>query len=120
MNTCPVCGYDQMTHPPNDYYICPCCGTEFENDDFETSHTELRKQWLNSGARWFSRATLSPPNWNPYTQLIHAGLGYNVGAQNAGISRSEIELGTDIYHTEKIVIKIPFVASATRGNLVVH
>lgn len=73
MNTCPVCGYDRMTHPPSDFYICPCCGTEFENDDFETSHAELRRRWLRRGARWFSRATPAPHLWNPYQQLRRAG-----------------------------------------------
>ncbi len=66
---CPVCGYDQMTHPPEDFYICPSCGTEFENDDFEITYTQLRERWLESGAVWFSRATLKPRNWNPYVQL---------------------------------------------------
>jgi DNA-directed RNA polymerase subunit RPC12/RpoP len=70
---CPVCGYNKMTHPPEDYYICPSCGTEFENDDFETTHTELRQMWLDNGAEWFSEATPKPYRWNAYSQLEEAG-----------------------------------------------
>jgi len=72
--SCPVCGYDNLSHPPRDYMICPCCGTEFGNDDFELSHNELRKEWILDGARWFSDHTPPPPGWNPTTQLIKAGL----------------------------------------------
>jgi hypothetical protein len=71
---CPVCGYDQLTNPPKDYMICPCCGTEFGNDDFEVSHEQLRRQWLEAGAPWFSDSTAQPVEWNPGTQLLKAGL----------------------------------------------
>lgn len=53
---CPVCAYPEMRRPPIDYYICPCCGVEFENDDCELSHADLRKIWINNGAPWFSDA----------------------------------------------------------------
>jgi rubredoxin len=68
---CPVCGFQKMTHPPNDYYICPCCATEFEADDFETTYEQLRDKWLKDGAKWFSRVTPEPHNWSPYTQLAN-------------------------------------------------
>jgi len=32
---CPVCFFDELPYPPRDYHICPCCGTEFGNDDAE-------------------------------------------------------------------------------------
>jgi hypothetical protein len=70
---CPVCGYNKMTRPPQDFYICPSCGTEFENDDTVFTHQELRDLWVEHGARWFSRATPKPPGWNPYIQLLSAG-----------------------------------------------
>ena len=41
---CPVCFFDEMPDPPRDYNICPCCGTEFGNDDVEYSYAELRVQ----------------------------------------------------------------------------
>jgi len=66
--TCPVCAYPDMPYPPADYNICPCCGTEFGNDDAMLSHDQLRAQWLANGAGWFFG---NPPvGWNPYMQLI--------------------------------------------------
>ncbi len=69
MYVCLVCGYDQLRDPPEDYTICPCCGTEFEFDDSFSSHFELRNAWINSGARWWSRLDLPPENWDPYLQV---------------------------------------------------
>jgi len=73
---CPVCFYPQMLDPPEDYNICPCCGTEFGNDDAEASHSELRRRWVSDGARWFFE--IPPPGWNPFVQLL-AGQGYFEG-----------------------------------------
>ena len=42
--TCHVCD-----DPPERYEICPCCGTEFENDDEIYTHEELRNKWIRSG-----------------------------------------------------------------------
>lgn len=66
---CPVCGYNEMVRPPEDFYICPSCGTEFENDDFETTHFELRERWKANGMKWFSNYTPPPLYWNPEIQL---------------------------------------------------
>lgn len=71
---CPVCSYPDLHEPPEDYSICPCCGTEFENDDAYTSHTELRTLWLIRQAPWFSRFTPAPDGWDPIEQLRKAGL----------------------------------------------
>lgn len=69
---CPVCMFDSMPYPPKDYNICPCCSTEFGNDDSAFSHDQLRKMWVATGANWFfGRA---PKQWNPWMQLIDAGL----------------------------------------------
>ena len=68
---CPVCMFRNMPYPPNDYHICPCCGTEFGNDDAYVSHKELRAQWINSGAKWFFENP--PENWNPWIQLLEGG-----------------------------------------------
>lgn len=75
---CPVCFYPQMLDPPADYNICPCCGTEFGNDDAAISHAELRDQWVANGARWFFETP--PPGWNALVQLL-AGQGYLVPGQ---------------------------------------
>ena len=74
--TCPVCAYPDMPYPPRDYNICPCCGTEFGNDDAIRSHEELRAAWVGQGATWFFGA--EPEFWNPWTQLINAGFGSSV------------------------------------------
>jgi hypothetical protein len=66
---CPVCGYDKLDEPPTNHNICSCCGTHFEYDDFETSHEDLRKQWINGGCQWFSDYTKQPENWNPQKQI---------------------------------------------------
>jgi hypothetical protein len=68
---CPVCFFDQMPYPPRDYDICPCCGTEFGNDDVEYSLEELRNAWVADGAQWFYGQP--PADWNPWLQLIDGG-----------------------------------------------
>ena len=69
---CPVCLYANLPYPPNDYNICPCCGTEFGNDDAFQTHEELRWQWIDSGARWRSRLVLPPAGWDAVRQLSEA------------------------------------------------
>lgn len=96
--TCPVCGYSNLTKPPEDFYICPCCGTEFENDDFEVSHAELRDSWLSAGAPWFSQFTSPPSGWNirkAYDQVFNAGLGYEITTQDMQSEITFIDLGNN-------------------------
>ena len=66
---CPVCGYNQLDEPPQDYLICPSCGTEFGNDDTLYTYRDLEKKWANSGYLWFSAYTHAPEGWNPIKQL---------------------------------------------------
>lgn len=62
--------YPKLPYPPRDYHICPCCSTEFGNDDARYSVEQLREMWIASGARWFfGRA---PEGWNPWLQLIRS------------------------------------------------
>ena len=70
MYTCPVCFYSELEEPPSDWNICPCCGTEFENDDSNTSHAELRQRWLASGVLWFSRAEQPSTDWQQYLEEL--------------------------------------------------
>ena len=67
--TCPVCFYDQLAEPPENYSICVCCGTEFGNDDETHSHAELREAWIRSGSKWFFGQP--PAGWNAAQQLAH-------------------------------------------------
>lgn len=69
--TCPVCLFVDLPYPPKDYHICPCCGTEFGNDDAEFSHEQLRGMWVASRAPWFFGRP--PAAWNPWVQLIDGG-----------------------------------------------
>jgi hypothetical protein len=56
-----------MADPPQDYNICPCCGTEFANDDQDKTHAQLRVEWIAGGMKWFFG--LPPFMWNPQMQL---------------------------------------------------
>src|SRR5258708_32265149 len=71
---CPVCGFAEMPYAPVRYNVCPCCGTEFSVDDRKVSHPALTQSWVNAGMPWFDDITLPTRNWNPYRQLIKAGL----------------------------------------------
>jgi len=73
MHTCPVCAYQQLTDPPSDYAICPCCGVEFDYDDATKSHAQLRAEWIAAGLKWFSRATPPPQGWDGRRQLAQGG-----------------------------------------------
>jgi hypothetical protein len=76
---CPVCFFDKLPYPPVDYHICPCCGTEFGNDDAEFSHNQLREMWIAGGANWFFGH--APEHWNPWAQLIWNGYEFAVPFQ---------------------------------------
>jgi hypothetical protein len=76
---CPVCMFPSLPYPPSDYHICPCCSTEFGNDDADLSHHQLREMWIASGANWFFGN--APEHWNPWIQLISAGLALYVPSQ---------------------------------------
>jgi hypothetical protein len=69
---CPVCMYPRLPYPPRDYHICPCCGTEFGNDDANFTVGQLREMWIAGGANWFFGKP--PAGWNAWLQLIDAGL----------------------------------------------
>src|SRR5208282_4794579 len=67
---CPVCFYKELPYPPNNYNICPCCGTEFGDDDADLTHEELQRVWIDGGLRWFYGNP--PQNWNGWNQLLKA------------------------------------------------
>ncbi len=70
---CPVCFFSEMPYPPQDYHICPCCGTEFGNDDVEYGYDELRYQWIIGGAQWFFDQP--PDGWSAAAQLAKVAFG---------------------------------------------
>jgi hypothetical protein len=75
MNSCPVCGYDDLDEPAFDddgvpsFDICDCCGTQFGYDDARTPHSVLREKWVAKGMLWHSRVITAPPDWDPVEQL---------------------------------------------------
>jgi len=78
MNTCPVCWFPFLPYPARDYHICPCCGTEFGNDDAVFTWEELRQRWVAGGMHWFFGQP--PVDWNPRAQLLAVGYGVKFSA----------------------------------------
>lgn len=98
---CPVCFY-ALGFAPEDYRICPCCGTEFGNDDLYVTHEQLRAEWISNGAPWFSTVTSRPQGWFLTKQQIDHVLSSRMkGAQSQGILGSD--LGSQRSHS------LPFV-----------
>lgn len=97
---CPVCGYKELSRPPQDDTICPCCGTHFGYHDYATPLAELRARWISKGALWFSHARQQPPGWDPWMQLWESGLGFqfqNVGSEDIDTeNHSHIEDSFDL------------------------
>ena len=48
---CPVCDYNKLESPAENYMICPSCGTEFGVDDVEYTPNELREIWIKGGRK---------------------------------------------------------------------
>jgi len=80
---CPVCCYAELSRPPRDDTICPCCGTHFGYHDYAISHDELRRRWISAGANWFSKVRPHPENWNAAKQLREAGFDIQPTALDA-------------------------------------
>lgn len=97
---CPVCNFAGLPDPPANYEICPCCGTEFGNDDAQFSHRALRDLWLIRGAHWFFGNP--PPNWSAYRQLLDAGSGFeSIGGVIAEESLGSLSINaTPAQHAE--------------------
>lgn len=73
--TCPVCGWPDLADDPllETFEICPCCATEFGNDDLGRTHDDLREQWIHRGMHFWQQER-EPADWNPVAQLRAAGL----------------------------------------------
>ncbi len=70
-----------MEFPPEDHYICPCCGTQFGYDDVNHSFLQIRNIWLQRGGQWFNTEFpyfIRQRNWNAWDFLDASGLSYNV------------------------------------------
>lgn len=69
---CPVCGF--LGEPPEDHSICPCCGTQFAYHDSGplpklVYHLKLRRIWVDTGMKWWSKVHNPPIGWDPQAQL---------------------------------------------------
>jgi hypothetical protein len=94
MNTCPVCGFNQLRSEPKNYHICPCCRTEFGNDDVEYTHDELRQRWIyETKGQWWSTYHPAPPFWSPIAQLLNIGYRCNESEINAMKGGAQVEAG---------------------------
>ncbi len=98
---CPVCAYSDLTFPPQDHNICPCCGTEFGYDDNSKSWDDLRQEWIDSGARWFSDSTSKPDDWNAYEQL-YGRSNFLTTATNSFEDSLTTDFTPDIYYVEDV------------------
>lgn len=87
---CPVCSYT-MDHPPIDYAICPCCGTEFGYHTAGRTLEEIRREWIRAGAKWWSPTDVPPTDWNPIKQLLEAGLNVRIQPQSSPTSHARID-----------------------------
>ena len=88
---CPVCGYG-MQDAPRDNNICASCGTEFGYHDSGRTFAQIRKEWIKGGVPWSDSHTLPPIDWNPYIQMLNAGL---VDITFGGSENMTITLDTD-------------------------
>jgi hypothetical protein len=89
MFSCPVCYFNQMPDPPQDYNICPCCGTEFGYDDEFKTFAQLRADWINAGMQWFFRQP--PLFWSPVLQLaLNPFSGEPFAYAHAGLTVSSV------------------------------
>ena len=101
---CPVCGYKELSQPPRDDTICPCCGTHFGYHDYATRYEELRALWISKGAQWFSRTRQQPPGWDAFKQLWESGLGYqNQGPEEIDTSNDYVLDSLDFAQATKVV-----------------
>jgi hypothetical protein len=97
-NYCPISAFNLWFEPLSylieklaSHEICPCCFTEFGNDDWANRDTsarpalweELRKEWIVDGKKWGGKHNEStkknnhkfsklPENWDPVEQLKKA------------------------------------------------
>jgi hypothetical protein len=69
MYICPVCKFDKLPDPPENFEICPSCGTEFGYHDTTKTFHQLRDIWIASGAKWHSKVIPMPVGWDGLTQL---------------------------------------------------
>lgn len=77
INHCRVCGLYIDTPPWGENYttptyeICPCCGVEFGNEDYDYESVIIyRENWINQGANWFLNKE-KPQIWNIKKQMMN-------------------------------------------------
>jgi hypothetical protein len=58
-----------LNDPPEDFNICPSCGTEFGADTVEYTLEELQAAWIERGMEWTIAAIPQPSDYDPLEQL---------------------------------------------------
>lgn len=96
--TCPVCAFTGLDEPPDDFTICPSCGTEFDYHDLIRTYEELRSRWIATGPAWHSSVIPAPFQWKGMEQLKRGGL-----LEYEDVSYENVGLGTQ---TEISVVEI--------------
>ncbi len=76
---CPICGCGGLRTPPYDGRgqgsdeICPCCGYQFNCDEWDFTFAEWRARWVAGGCKWWSpsrsKSRHPPEGWDPAAQL---------------------------------------------------
>lgn len=78
MDTCPVCGFRELTEPPRSlrtgggsFEICPSCGLQFgvSDDDLGYTYKSWRAEWIERGMSWSSAGQPPPGSWDPVAQM---------------------------------------------------
>ncbi len=120
MYTCPVCGFNELPYPPEDWMICPCCNTMFGYSDVQWGNDVLRKEWIQTGAKWGSDDISQPEYWSPIQQLLNIGYHVSDSDKIAIASMSENDINKIRFMSNNIntVLRYPVRMLDDQENLI--
>ena len=107
---CTVCGYD-MDYPPEDYNICPSCGTEFGLNDVNSTVPDLREAWIETGPVWWSRTDHQPIGWDAEKQL-------NLLRKPEELARSDGPFGSIVWNDNGYSVPAKKTLSSATNHLI--
>jgi hypothetical protein len=106
--TCPVCAFNALELPPENFTICPCCGTEFGYNDATRTYRELRNNWLRLGGQWFDMEDehfLRLQHWSAWEQLDRAGFPWDVPDPRPAYRRYDVKLPVQRVDSQDIKVR---------------